>query len=77
MLITADHGNAEQMCDPSSGQPHTAHTINPVPLIYIGRQATMRKGGALSDVAPTMLTLMGLEIPPEMEGKTLVSLEES
>ncbi len=74
MLITADHGNAEQMCDPVTGKPHTAHTSNPVPLIFVGRQATLRDGGALSDVAPTMLALLGLAKPVEMEGETLVSL---
>lgn len=73
-LITADHGNAEMMFDPETNQPHTAHTTNPVPLIYIGREATMAKRGALEDVAPTLLTMMGLEIPEEMSGHSLVNL---
>lgn len=75
LLITADHGNAEQMCDESTGQPHTAHTSNPVPLIYIGRPAKIvRDSGALADVAPTMLYLMGIDPPSEMEGRSLVEL---
>ena len=74
LLITADHGNAEQMRNPETGQPHTAHTSNPVPLIYIGRPATLQESGALSDVTPTMLYLMGLEIPNEMGGHSLVNL---
>ena len=75
VLITADHGNAEQMINPDTGQPHTAHTSNPVPLIYIGRPAELLPNGALSDVAPTMLYLMGLEQPPEMSGRSLVAPE--
>ncbi|ALR78625.1 2,3-bisphosphoglycerate-independent phosphoglycerate mutase [[Enterobacter] lignolyticus] len=72
MLITADHGNAEQMRDPSTGQAHTAHTNLPVPLIYVGDKAVAAvEGGKLSDIAPTMLTLMGMEIPQEMTGKPL------
>ena len=74
MLITADHGNAEQMRSLETGQAHTAHTSNPVPLIYIGRPATLQETGALSDVTPTMLYLMGLEQPNEMGGHSLVSL---
>ncbi|WP_406665061.1 2,3-bisphosphoglycerate-independent phosphoglycerate mutase [Gallaecimonas sp. GXIMD1310] len=74
-LITADHGNAEQMADPSSGQPHTAHTSDPVPLIYVGRQARAVQGGVLSDIAPTMLTLMGMPVAPEMTGKPLFIVE--
>ncbi|MHB8347693.1 MAG: 2,3-bisphosphoglycerate-independent phosphoglycerate mutase [Acidiferrobacterales bacterium] len=75
ILITADHGNAEQMYDPDTGQPHTAHTTNPVPLLYIGRPAHLASGGSLEDVAPTMLFLMGLRIPAEMTGRSLVELE--
>ena len=76
-LITADHGNAERMADPETGQPHTAHTSNPVPLIYVGRPAELESnGGSLCDIAPTMLYLMGLEIPPEMGGHPLVHLRE-
>jgi len=74
MLITADHGNAEQMRDEVTQQPHTAHTENPVPLVYVGRPAQLAENGALCDVAPTMLNLMGLDIPPEMEGCPLVTL---
>ncbi len=74
MLITADHGNAEQMLDPATGQPHTAHTSNPVPLIYVGdREPVLEaKGGSLCDVAPTLLTLMGLAQPAEMNGRSLI-----
>ena len=71
-LITADHGNAEQMMDPESGQAHTAHTSDPVPLIYVGRPATVTAGGILSDIAPTMLHLMGMPVPAEMTGKILM-----
>jgi len=71
-LITADHGNAEQMIDNSSGQAHTAHTCEPVPLIYIGRNAQPAQSGALSDIAPTILQLMGIEQPAEMTGSSLM-----
>ncbi|MFM2481762.1 2,3-bisphosphoglycerate-independent phosphoglycerate mutase [Celerinatantimonas sp. YJH-8] len=74
-LITADHGNAEQMVDPKTGGIHTAHTNLPVPFIYVGREATMKENGRLSDIAPTMLTLMGEEIPAEMTGHSLVVLK--
>jgi 2,3-bisphosphoglycerate-independent phosphoglycerate mutase len=74
MLITADHGNAELMMDESTGQAHTAHTCNPVPFIYVGRDAVMADTGALSDIAPTMLYLMDLEVPSEMNGCSLVTL---
>lgn len=70
-IITADHGNAEQMVDHESGQAHTAHTSDPVPLIYVGRNATAVEGGILSDIAPTMLQLMGMPVPAEMTGKLL------
>jgi len=73
-LITADHGNAEQMMDPESGQAHTAHTSDPVPLIYVGRPAEVVSGGVLSDIAPTMLQLMGLPVPAEMTGKVLMKV---
>ncbi len=76
MLITADHGNAEQMIGDGTGQAHTAHTTNPVPFIYVGRPALIAKGGVLSDVAPTLLYLMGLPIPAEMTGRPLVTLVE-
>lgn len=72
-LITADHGNCEQMTDPASGQVHTAHTIGPVPLVYVGpRQLSLRDDGALSDVAPSLLALMELQQPEEMTGHSLV-----
>ncbi|MEW5757602.1 MAG: 2,3-bisphosphoglycerate-independent phosphoglycerate mutase [Pseudomonadota bacterium] len=74
LLITADHGNAEQMLGDDTGQPHTAHTVNPVPFIYIGRPARLVDNGVLSDVAPTMLYLMRLDKPAEMGGNSLVEL---
>jgi 2,3-bisphosphoglycerate-independent phosphoglycerate mutase len=74
VLITADHGNAEMMADPRTRQPHTAHTLNVVPLLYVGRKAKITEGGALQDVAPTLLTMMGLPAPPEMTGKPLITL---
>ncbi len=77
MILTADHGNAEQMLNPQAGQPHTAHTLNPVPFIYIGRPATVASTGALRDVAPTMLELMGLAQPSEMGGHSLVALAQT
>lgn len=73
VLITADHGNSEQMFDETTGQPHTAHTLNPVPVIYAGRPATIAAGGALQDIAPTLLAMLGLPQPPEMTGRSLVS----
>ena len=75
MLITADHGNAELMFDIETGQPHTAHTTNPVPLIYLGRPGAMVDRGSLEDIAPTMLYLMGLDIPVEMTGRPLIELQ--
>jgi len=75
VLITADHGNAEMMHDPATGQAHTAHTLNVVPLVYVGRPARLVPGGALADVAPTLLALMGLPQPPEMTGRPLVTFE--
>ncbi len=71
LLITADHGNAELMKDQTTGQPFTAHTNLPVPLIYVGKPAETVHGGKLSDLAPTMLSMMGMEIPAEMTGKPL------
>lgn len=71
-LITADHGNAEQMLDNTSGQAHTAHTCEPVPLIYVGRNAQPAENGALSDIAPTLLQLMGMEQPEQMTGQSLM-----
>ncbi|MBI2380573.1 MAG: 2,3-bisphosphoglycerate-independent phosphoglycerate mutase [Gammaproteobacteria bacterium] len=76
-LITADHGNVEQMHDEATGQAHTAHTCLDVPFVYVGKRAvSLRDGeGVLSDVAPTLLTLMGLPIPAEMTGTSLLSLD--
>jgi len=77
MLITADHGNVEKMRDAGTGQAHTAHTSEPVPLVYLGNQrVTFRDGGSLSDVAPTMLNLMHLEVPAEMTGESLAKIQE-
>jgi len=73
VLITADHGNAETMLDTATHQPHTAHTLNLVPLLYVGRQAKIAEGGALQDVAPTLLAMMGLTKPGEMTGKPLIA----
>ena len=75
VLITADHGNAESMLDTSNGQPHTAHTINLVPFLYIGRKAHITENGALEDVAPTLLKMMGLPQPMEMTGHPLIEFE--
>lgn len=79
-LVTADHGNCEQMIDPLTGRPHTAHTCNPVPCIVVhdsmrldaGHAARLREGGALRDVAPTILGMLGLARPVEMTGRTLI-----
>ena len=75
LLITADHGNLEMMRDPATGQPHTAHTVGPVPLVYVGDRADarLRAGGALRDVAPTILDLLGLPLPAEMSGRSLLA----
>ena len=70
-MITADHGNAEQMVE-SDGSPMTAHTTNPVPFILCGAGSELRSDGRLADIAPTMLDVMGLACPPEMDGKTLI-----
>ncbi|GHA15651.1 2,3-bisphosphoglycerate-independent phosphoglycerate mutase [Oceanisphaera arctica] len=74
-LITADHGNAEQMVNPVTGLIQTAHTNLPVPLIYVGRDAVPAEKGRLSDLAPTMLTLLGMETPTQMTGKPLMVLK--
>jgi 2,3-bisphosphoglycerate-independent phosphoglycerate mutase len=74
MLVTADHGNAEQMIDPETGGPHTAHTTNPVPFIYIAEDANqfvLRRDGALQDIAPTVLGALGIPQPKEMTGRDL------
>ena len=74
LLITADHGNAEQMVDPVADQPHTAHTLNPVPLIYVGKGApALKENGALCDIAPTLLQIMGLPQPAAMTGRSLLA----
>jgi 2,3-bisphosphoglycerate-independent phosphoglycerate mutase len=75
LVITADHGNCEQMIDDETGGPHTAHTTNPVRLYVVDERrkgATLREGGRLADIAPTMLELLGLPVPPEMTGKSLL-----
>jgi 2,3-bisphosphoglycerate-independent phosphoglycerate mutase len=71
-LVTADHGNAETMLEPD-GSPHTAHTTNPVPLLMTGGTASLRDGGELSDLAPTVLDLLGLPLPAAMTGASLVA----
>ncbi|SDK64086.1 2,3-bisphosphoglycerate-independent phosphoglycerate mutase [Microbulbifer yueqingensis] len=76
VLITADHGNVEEMFDAGSGQVSTQHSTLPVPFVYVGkRKLSLQKGGSLADVAPTMLALMGLEQPEEMTGHSLVQFE--
>jgi 2,3-bisphosphoglycerate-independent phosphoglycerate mutase len=75
VLVTADHGNAEMMEDESSHQAHTAHTMNLVPFLYIGRKAHLAETGALEDVAPTLLKIMGLPQPAEMTGHPLIEFE--
>ncbi len=76
MLLTADHGNCDMMVDPVTGEPHTAHTLNLVPLILIGgpEGARLKEGGKLADLAPTLLQLMGLDQPEEMTGESLILL---
>jgi 2,3-bisphosphoglycerate-independent phosphoglycerate mutase len=76
VLVTADHGNAEKMHDDATGQPHTAHTLNVVPCLYVGRSATARGPGALQDIAPTLLAMMGLTQPIEMTGHSLFNIGE-
>ena len=75
MLVTADHGNCETMIDPETHTPHTAHTLNPVPLILVGRgtEGMRLEDGRLADLAPTLLALMGLEQPAEMTGRSLLA----
>ena len=76
ILITADHGNAEKMrADDAPDDPHTAHTSNLVPLIYVGRAAKISTGGCLSDIAPTLLALMDIEQPAEMTGRCLIEID--
>jgi len=74
MMVTADHGNAEMMIDPATGGPHTAHTTNPVPLIVVSdedKKFTLRPDGALQDISPTVLGLLGIPQPKEMTGHDL------
>ncbi|MFY2822614.1 2,3-bisphosphoglycerate-independent phosphoglycerate mutase [Ruegeria sp. MALMAid1280] len=74
VLVTADHGNCEVMQDPETGAPHTAHTINPVPICLVNgpSEARLKNGGRLADIAPTVLELLGVEQPAEMSGKSLL-----
>jgi 2,3-bisphosphoglycerate-independent phosphoglycerate mutase len=73
LIVTADHGNAEMLLDPETGGPHTAHTTNPVPFVVVDweQEQRLRAGGALCDVAPTILSMLGIEQPPEMTGVNL------
>jgi 2,3-bisphosphoglycerate-independent phosphoglycerate mutase len=74
MIVTADHGNCETMIDPKTGGPHTAHTTNPVPVALVGGpDGAKLRDGRLGDLAPTLLGLMELELPPEMTGKSLIA----
>ena len=75
VLITADHGNAEKMFDEGTQDFHTAHTLNLVPFVYIGRPAQIADTGALEDVAPTLLKMMDLPQPREMRGHPLITFE--
>ena len=74
MLVTADHGNIEQMRDTSTGQAHTAHTTNLVPLVYVEGEGRLEQGGNLADIAPTMLAILHLDQPAEMSGRSLLNL---
>jgi 2,3-bisphosphoglycerate-independent phosphoglycerate mutase len=74
MLISADHDNIEQMVDKESGQPHTAHPTNPVPLLYAGGDKPLDAGGSLSDWAPTVLAMLGVGQPVEMTGRSLIKV---
>lgn len=82
LLVTADHGNLEMMRDPETGQAHTAHTVGPVPFVYVGTgedghgdHRPLRSGGALRDVAPTLLDLLGLPVPSDMTGRSLLAAD--
>ena len=75
VLVTADHGNADQMIDYETGEPHTAHTVHPVPIVLVGPRRHEIRDGILADVAPTLLSLMGIRAPKEMTGKSLLASE--
>src|SRR5690606_24467938 len=79
MLVTADHGNAETMRDPATGESHTAHTLNRVPVVLVNGPPAFRTiaDGRLADIAPTVLTLLGLEQPAEMTGRSLLRPEST
>jgi arylsulfatase A-like enzyme len=80
VFITADHGNCETMIDPQTGQPHTAHTTNPIPFIAVADDLTghmLRTGGRLADVAPTILDRMGIPQPSDMDGRSLLAMSIS
>ena len=73
-VITADHGNSEKLVDPESGEPHTAHTLNPVPIVFCGESLkgqSIRPHGVLADVAPTLLQILDLEVPSAMTARSL------
>ena len=72
LMITADHGNCEQMIDYKTGEPHTAHTTNPVPIILVGMDNAKLREGKLADLTPTMLDIMGLKKPEEMTGESII-----
>ena len=74
MFICADHGNAEQLVDYETGDPYTAHTTNPVPFILVNYDSayTLKEGGRLADIVPTMIEMMGMEKPKEMTGESLL-----
>jgi 2,3-bisphosphoglycerate-independent phosphoglycerate mutase len=72
LVITADHGNADEMLEPD-GSPDTAHSLNPVPLIVTDDAVMLRDGGVLADVAPTVLALLGIEQPAPMTGRSLLA----
>jgi 2,3-bisphosphoglycerate-independent phosphoglycerate mutase len=72
-LVTADHGNAEQLLEADGVSPHTAHSTNPVPLVAVGVRTSLREGGELADLAPTCLALLGLEQPVAMTGRSLLA----
>ena len=74
MIVTADHGNCEMMVDPETGGPHTAHTLNPVPVVLVGGpEGSSLRDGRLADLAPTLLQLMELPKPVEMTGESLLT----